>query len=99
MQTSLVNPQPANTFRLADALIRANKRFDMLVLPGQRHSYGPDTEYVNWARCDYFARYLLGDSSQTVDMTELARERAQNEKAAAAAGTATGIQQQRTQQQ
>ena len=34
------NVHPANTYRLADALIKANKRFDMLVVPGARHSFG-----------------------------------------------------------
>ncbi|HUK18149.1 MAG TPA: prolyl oligopeptidase family serine peptidase [Bryobacteraceae bacterium] len=29
------NVHPSNTYRLVDALIRANKRFDMIVLPGQ----------------------------------------------------------------
>ena len=32
------NVHPAGTYRLADALIKANKRFDMFVLPGVRHS-------------------------------------------------------------
>ena len=31
------NVHPANTLRLANALIRANKRFDFFMLPGQRH--------------------------------------------------------------
>ena len=33
------NVHPANTYRLADALIKANKRFDFLILRGQRHGY------------------------------------------------------------
>jgi hypothetical protein len=44
------NVHPANTMRLADALIRANKRFDMMIYPGQAHSYGPVSGYVNWTR-------------------------------------------------
>ena len=43
------NVHPGNTVRLADALIKANKRFDFMVLPGQRHAYGPDADYVNVA--------------------------------------------------
>ena len=54
------NVHPANTYRLADALIKANKRFDMFVLPGVRHSFQPVAGYVNWLRGDYFARHLLG---------------------------------------
>jgi dipeptidyl-peptidase 4 len=68
------NVHPANTFRLADALIKANKRFDFMVLPGQRHAYGPDSEYVNWRRADYFCQYLLGESDQTIDIAALNRE-------------------------
>ena len=39
------NVHPANTIRVADALIRANKRFEMLYLPGQRHGFGDMNEY------------------------------------------------------
>ena len=56
------NVHPANTYRLADALIKANKRFDMFVLPGVRHSFQPVSGYVNWLRGDYFARHLLGSA-------------------------------------
>ena len=48
------NVHPGNTYRLADALIKANKRFDMFVLPGIRHGYAADSAYVNWLRGDYF---------------------------------------------
>jgi dipeptidyl aminopeptidase/acylaminoacyl peptidase len=71
------NVHPANTYRLADALIKANKRFDMFVLPGVRHSFQPVAGYVNWLRGDYFARHLLGSSSDSVDIVELNREREQ----------------------
>jgi len=33
------NVHPANTYRIADALIKAGKRFDMMVLPAQRHRF------------------------------------------------------------
>ena len=71
------NVHPANTYRLADALIKANKRFDMFVLPGVRHSFAPVSNYVNWLRGDYFARHLLGQSATSVDITEINRDREQ----------------------
>ena len=77
------NVHPSNTFRLADALIKANKRFDFLILPGQPHAYGPDADYVNWRRADYFCQHLLGEYDQTVDMWELNREQQNNGKAPA----------------
>ncbi len=69
------NVHPSNTYRMADALIKANKRFDFMILPGQRHGYTNDSDYVAWRRADYFARYLLDDYDQSVDMWELNRER------------------------
>lgn len=68
------NVHPANTMRMANALIKANKRFDLVVLPGQRHGYGDMTEYHFWLMGDYFSKWLLGDFSQGVDMMEMNRE-------------------------
>ena len=68
------NVHPANTMRMANALIKANKRFDLVLLPGQRHSYGDMTEYFFWLMGDYFSKWLLGDFSQTVDITEMNKE-------------------------
>jgi hypothetical protein len=61
-------------------LIKANKRFDMMIFPGQRHSYGTAGEYCNWIRADYFCKWLLGDFSSNVDLVELAREREQSNR-------------------
>jgi dipeptidyl aminopeptidase/acylaminoacyl peptidase len=72
------NVHMAGTLRLADALIKANKRFDMLVIPGKRHGYTDATEYFFWVRADYFCRYLIGDSASSVDMVELNREKEQS---------------------
>jgi dipeptidyl-peptidase-4 len=68
------NVHPANTYRLADALIKANKRFDMFIVPGARHAFGDASAYVNWLRGDYFARHLLGTSADSIDIVELNRE-------------------------
>ncbi len=71
------NVHPANTLRLAAALIKANKRFDFFIFPGQRHGYGDMSDYWFWFRADYFCKWLLGDFSQTVDLIELQREKEQ----------------------
>jgi hypothetical protein len=46
---------------VVDALIKANKDFDLLLLPNQQHGYGPDANYMTRRRWDYFVRYLAGD--------------------------------------
>jgi dipeptidyl-peptidase-4 len=71
------NVHPANTLRLAAALIKAGKRFDFFIFPGQRHGYGDMSDYWFWIRADYFAKWLLGDFTQSVDLLELQREKAQ----------------------
>ena len=66
------NVHPANTIRVVNALIRANKRFDMLILPGQRHGFGDMNEYFFWRLADWFSEYLLGESrSDEVDIIQL----------------------------
>ncbi|EJF09467.1 DPP IV N-terminal domain-containing protein [Pontibacter sp. BAB1700] len=68
------NVHPAGTIRMANALIKANKRFDFVLLPGQRHGFGDMTEYFFWMMGDYFTKHLLGDFSQPVDIKEINRE-------------------------
>ena len=68
------NVHPANTIRMANALIKANKRFEFVLLPGQRHGFGDMTEYFFWMMADYFSKWLLGDFSQPVDVMEINRE-------------------------
>ena len=62
------NVHPGNTIRVVNALIRAGKRFDMLVLPKQRHHFGDMDEYFYWRLVDYFSEHLLGKSEQSVDI-------------------------------
>ena len=71
------NVHPANTVRLANALIRANKRFDYFQFPGQRHGYGDMSDYCFWMRADYFCKNLLGDSQTSADILQLDREQPQ----------------------
>ncbi|MBD1397947.1 DPP IV N-terminal domain-containing protein [Pontibacter sp. JH31] len=68
------NVHPAGTIRMANALIKANKRFDFMLLPGQRHGFGDMTEYFFWMMGDYFTKHLLGDFTQPVDIREINRE-------------------------
>ena len=76
------NVHPANTMRVANALIKANKRFDMKLLPTQRHGFGDMTEYFFWGMSDYFAKYLIGDQTERpVDLEEMNRDIPQNNKA------------------
>lgn len=69
------NVHPANTIRVVNALIKANKRFDMLILPTQRHGFGDMNEYWFWRTADYFSKYLLGDDTERpVDIDEMNKE-------------------------
>ena len=70
------NVHPAGTLRMADALIKANKRFDFFIFPGQRHGYGNMSDYWFWLRAEYFVRHLLGDHRWNANITELDLERA-----------------------
>ena len=54
------NVPPYNTYLVADALMKANKSFDMLVLPNARHGYGADSYYIMRRRWDYFIANLKG---------------------------------------
>jgi dipeptidyl-peptidase 4 len=94
------NVHPSNTYRMADALLKANKRFEFMIIPGQRHAYTTMGDYVNWARADFFCKWLLGDFSQGIDMLEMNREKHQADKtprpvAATQTTTTTQVQQQR----
>lgn len=62
------NVHPANSMRVADGLIRAGKRFDMLLLPQQRHGFGDMDEYFFWRMVDYFSQHLLGEQETSVDI-------------------------------
>jgi dipeptidyl aminopeptidase/acylaminoacyl peptidase len=64
------NVHPANTIRLVDALIKANKRFDMLILPGQRHAFGPYQPYFTQRMWEFFADHLMGDRPTGADIND-----------------------------
>ncbi len=62
------NVHPANTMRLVDALIKANKRFDMIVIPGARHGFGVAQPYFTQRMWDFFAEHLLDDRQTGADI-------------------------------
>jgi dipeptidyl-peptidase-4 len=64
------NVHPGNTLRVVDALIKANKRFDFMMLPGQRHGYGTDVPYFDRMMWYYFAEHLLGDYRTNVELLD-----------------------------
>jgi dipeptidyl aminopeptidase/acylaminoacyl peptidase len=56
------NVPPSSTLLVVDALIKANKDFDLILLPNARHGYGMDSFYIMRRRWDYFVRNLAGDT-------------------------------------
>src|SRR4029077_5835570 len=54
------NVPPYQTMLIADALIKANKDFDLLLLPNANHGYGAAANYMMRRRWDYFVRWLHG---------------------------------------
>jgi dipeptidyl aminopeptidase/acylaminoacyl peptidase len=60
------NVDPASTGQVVDALIKANKDFDLLVVPGGEHTVGRSTgpiDYVARRQFGFFVRNLLGAPS------------------------------------
>jgi dipeptidyl aminopeptidase/acylaminoacyl peptidase len=53
------NVPPYNTYLVVDALIKANKDFDLVLFPNAGHGYGRDSYYMVRRRWDYFVRHLL----------------------------------------
>ncbi|OFW08821.1 MAG: peptidase S9 [Acidobacteria bacterium RIFCSPLOWO2_02_FULL_67_36] len=54
------NVPPENTLLVVEALIKANRDFDLIMMPNQAHGYGPFSNYMTRRRWDYFVRYLMG---------------------------------------
>jgi dipeptidyl aminopeptidase/acylaminoacyl peptidase len=54
------NVHPGHTLRVADALIKANKSFDLLMVPDKAH--GLNEPYVIRRRWDFFVEHLMGVS-------------------------------------
>jgi len=57
------NVPPYNTYLVVDALIKANKDFDLIIFPNAGHGFGGDSNYMMRRRWDYFVQHLLGAST------------------------------------
>jgi len=56
------NVPPNNTLLVVDALIKANKDFDLLMIPNVAHGYTEAAQYMARRRWDYFVRNLAGNT-------------------------------------
>ncbi|MDR2809575.1 MAG: S9 family peptidase [Tannerellaceae bacterium] len=65
------NVNPAQTYTMANELIKAGKRFDMLIIPGQQHHFENYNEYFYWRMVDYFSHHLLGRQETDVDIRDI----------------------------
>lgn len=54
------NVPPYNTYLVVDALVKANKNFDLVIFPNARHGFGEDSNYMMRKRWDYFVEHLMG---------------------------------------
>jgi dipeptidyl aminopeptidase/acylaminoacyl peptidase len=67
------NVDPASTMQVVNALIRARKDFNLLVVPGMGHSNGG--QYGERRRRDFFVQHLLGE--KTPDWNKIEAESSQ----------------------
>jgi dipeptidyl aminopeptidase/acylaminoacyl peptidase len=65
------NVNPAQSITMANELIKAGKRFDMVVIPAHQHHFEDYNEYFYWRMVDYFSEHLLGGREQGVDIKDL----------------------------
>lgn len=52
------NVDPASTMQVVNALIKAGKNFELVVIPGARHTMGDD--FGEHKRYDFFVKHLMG---------------------------------------
>lgn len=60
------NVDPASTMQVADALIKANKDFELVVLPGVNHTLGES--FGEHKRYDFFVKNLMGVNPPAWDL-------------------------------
>ncbi|WEN15832.1 DPP IV N-terminal domain-containing protein [Rhodanobacter sp. AS-Z3] len=56
------NVPTGETLLVVDALIKANRNFDLLMIPNAHHGYGSATPYATRRRWDYFVQHLAGNT-------------------------------------
>ncbi|HYE86969.1 MAG TPA: prolyl oligopeptidase family serine peptidase, partial [Vicinamibacterales bacterium] len=59
------NVDPASTMQVVNALVKANKNFDLLIFPGEDHNAGRGGQYADYGerkRFDFFVRHLMGQN-------------------------------------
>jgi dipeptidyl aminopeptidase/acylaminoacyl peptidase len=54
------NVPPYQTMLIAEALIAANKDFELLMIPNANHGYGAASNYMMRRRWDFFVKWLIG---------------------------------------
>ena len=55
------NVPPYNTYLVVEALVKANKDFDLIIFPNERHGFrGQSGLYMMRRRWDYFVKHLKG---------------------------------------
>jgi len=54
------NVPPVETMLVVEALIKANKEFDMVLIPNVQHGYGAASDWMMRRRWDYFVKWLAG---------------------------------------
>jgi len=60
------NVHPGNTIQLIDALIKAQKKFDLMFYPEQRHGVGgPGSQHVNSSMIDFLLEHLQSNAPAT----------------------------------
>jgi dipeptidyl aminopeptidase/acylaminoacyl peptidase len=62
------NVDPSSTYQVVDALIKANKDFDFLVLPGKGHEWGG--EYGERRICNYFVEKIMMNDPPPMNTTK-----------------------------
>jgi dipeptidyl aminopeptidase/acylaminoacyl peptidase len=68
------NAVPHGTMRLVDALISANKDFDLLIIPNADHGLNIHRNYFIRKRWDHFVRHLMGETPPAYRLDDIPQE-------------------------